>query len=368
MKTRNNSTKINLQILSALLVMVGLGNAQADNGPQHRVPQLRPVALGTSGGNIADRSRRYCCSGTLGALVQDAAGKKYILSNNHVLARGNQAALGEDINQPGMIDQNCSQQGAVADLSSFVRIQFWSGKKRPLNYVDAAIAAIRPADASNPNGYVQADGTILDIGTVSSETVAPSAGLVVAKSGRTTGYTAGVIAAVGVTVNVAYSQTCGGANNLTATFSDQIRIDGAGFSAGGDSGSLIVELAPGGADGRPRAVGLLFAGGATSTFANRIGNVLTGLGVTMVGGTTTTASGVTVGGADFLATAKAAKERHSQALLDTPGVHGHGVGHSPGGQPVIEVYVEDEPAKGRVPSQLDGVPVRVIVTGPIVAF
>src|SRR5262245_17390929 len=85
--------------------------------------QTWPISLGTSGGNINDKTKNYCCSGTLGSLVQDASGKLYILSNNHVLARLNQAALGEDVNQPGMLDQNCKTAGAVADLSSFVPIQ-----------------------------------------------------------------------------------------------------------------------------------------------------------------------------------------------------------------------------------------------------
>jgi hypothetical protein len=94
----------------------------ADNGPNHQVRQTRPIQLGTTGGNINDRSAAFCCSGTLGALVQNAT-TQFILSNNHVLARTNQAAIGEDIIQPGLIDQNpvCNQDvmDAVADLSAF---------------------------------------------------------------------------------------------------------------------------------------------------------------------------------------------------------------------------------------------------------
>ena len=60
-------------------------------------------------------------------------------------------------------------------------------------------------------------------------------------------------------------------------FEDQILISGDGFSAGGDSGSLIVSDGVLMADRCP--VGLLFAGSPTSTIANPIGVVLDRFGV-----------------------------------------------------------------------------------------
>jgi hypothetical protein len=66
--------------------------------------QPRPIPLGTSGGNIRDSSWSFCCGGTLGSLVQDSQEVQYILSNNHVLARGNRGLIGEAIIQPGLID------------------------------------------------------------------------------------------------------------------------------------------------------------------------------------------------------------------------------------------------------------------------
>jgi hypothetical protein len=96
-----------------------------DTGPAHRVDQPFPIQLGTSGGNISDISKGFCYGGTLGSLVQ-GEGKQYILSNNHVLARTNAASIGEDIIQPGLIDQNptCYKDSndTVADLSAFIRI------------------------------------------------------------------------------------------------------------------------------------------------------------------------------------------------------------------------------------------------------
>ncbi|MGH7457200.1 MAG: hypothetical protein ACRENG_37975, partial [bacterium] len=57
---------------------------------------------------------------------------------------------------------------------------------------------------------------------------------------------------------------------------NQIVITKRSFSAGGDSGSLVVDLS-----GNP--VGLLFAGGSNTTIANPIGAVLTEFGVTIIG-------------------------------------------------------------------------------------
>ncbi len=248
----------------------------ADGGAEHQVEQDQ---LGTSGGNINDRSMLWCCSGTLGALVEDGSGNQYILSNNHVLARTNKGGIGDDINQPGQVDQGCGQDGVVADLSDFVSIKFAKGRRTPQNEVDAAIALVR-------DGAVSTDGSILDIGTVSANTDSATVGQAVQKSGRTTGHTVGSVSAVGVTVNIGYSKDCGGAATNVAQFVNQIFITPGSYSAPGDSGSLIVEsgtVDPG--DGLPRAVGLLFAGSNTSTIANPINAVLDSFGVTMVGGT-----------------------------------------------------------------------------------
>src|SRR6266571_9543582 len=69
--------------------------------------QGRTQFFGSSGGNINDISKAFCCSGTLGSLVKDSSNVQYILSNNHVLADADQASPGEDISQPGLIDNNC---------------------------------------------------------------------------------------------------------------------------------------------------------------------------------------------------------------------------------------------------------------------
>jgi len=263
-----------LAAFSLLLVALIKDSLLADAGPQHQVRQSRPIQLGTSGGDINDISSMYCCSGTLGALVEDGS-FQYVLSNNHVLARTNIGTLGEGIIQPGLIDQYCAKNMAdiVANLSDFVAIRFKAKKPIPLNEIDAAIAQVVP-------GAVEPNGAVLDVGLISPETAEAVLGQAVKKSGRTTGLTTGIIQGIDVTVDVAYTRECGMGGIQVARFINQIVIGPAGFCAGGDSGSLIVEDAA----SNPRAIGLLFAGSPTITLANPINAVLSAFGVTMAGG------------------------------------------------------------------------------------
>jgi hypothetical protein len=135
----------------------------------YQVKQTPPVQLGTSGGNVLDRSSAYCCSGTLGALVTKGGGTQYILSNNHVLARSGQGSAGDDISQPGKVDSNCSvaNSNIVADLTDTAGLG--------TSNVDAAIAQVR-------NGMVDPSGAILTIGEPASSTVAPAINMGVAKA------------------------------------------------------------------------------------------------------------------------------------------------------------------------------------------
>ena len=337
--------RLRLLLVAPALLLLATTLASADSGADHQTTQTPPISLGTSGGNINDISKAFCYGGTLGALVSQTDGTQYILSNNHVLARLNRATSGEDIIQPGLIDVSCrgNRANTVADLSAFVTILFKSKRTMPTNTVDAAIALVR-------GGQVQTDGRILDIGTISGVTAQDQVGCAVEKSGRTTGLTTGTITAVDVTVDINYG------NGKFARFTDQFLIGSGSFSAAGDSGSLVVTVPPAG--GTPSAVGLLFAGSSSSTIANPIGSVLSLLGVQMVGSGTGTDCPEP---SPALAAATAAKGRHEQALLHIPDVAGVGVGR--GG--AIEVYLarDNAQSRARIPAQLDGVPVRVVVTG-----
>jgi hypothetical protein len=353
-------------LVSFLLAAVALADTS------HKTYLSRPISLGTSGGNITDISSIYCCTGTLGSLVRDSGGAQYILSNNHVLARTNKAKQGEIIIQPGLADQACVQdQGdAVANLSRFIPISF---RKGTTNKVDAAIAATQ-------TGKVDTNGYILDIGTISSQTVAPAIGMSVKKSGRTTGLTSGQITAINTTVDVTYNKSCG-IGSQKARFENQIVISGSGFSAGGDSGSVIVEDCA----TSPRAVGLLFAGNSTSTIANRITEALSALNVSMVGASTYCTSGTAATG-EFTMTAEYGlpsdpktvaatkiKKKHEHSIMEMPGVLGIGVGLSDvvPGEVVIKVFVSKGRSHGlsqSIPHNLEGVNVEIEETEEFKAF
>src|SRR5215510_9834162 len=153
-------------VATLLLFSSMLTAGLADGGANH---QVRNQHFGVSGGNVNDASRLFCCSGTLGSLVTDGT-TQYILSNNHVLARSDQANAGEDVSQPGLVDTNCTVATIVADFTGAAALG---------SNVDAAVAQLRP-------GTMDATGFIEDIGVPSGTTVNPSVGLGVAKSGRTT--------------------------------------------------------------------------------------------------------------------------------------------------------------------------------------
>jgi hypothetical protein len=192
-------------VSSLVLVLWGTTLGFAGNTAQ----QNPPIKLGTSGSNVKDINASFCCTGTLGSLVKDSSGKLYILSNNHVLALSNAGVSGQAIMQRGYTDTVpvCSKTGTinVANLSKFVKLNFTCGN----NKVDAAIAKVI-------SGQVSANGTILQlqVGTVSATTVAPSIGLKVEKSGRTTGFTKSSIGAINVTATVTGYGACGLGSNF----------------------------------------------------------------------------------------------------------------------------------------------------------
>ena len=78
-------------------------------------------------------------------------------------------------------------------------------------------------------------------------------------------------------MSVQYTASCGGGGKkTTVSFTNQIVITPGTFSAGGDSGSLIVTN-----NASHNPVGLLFAGSSSATIANPIGQVLTRLGAAL---------------------------------------------------------------------------------------
>jgi hypothetical protein len=367
---RPRSFLILLTVL-AFVVAGSLAPSLADNGPNHRVRNQR---FGVSGGNVNDRSTRFCCSGTLGALVTDGS-TNYILSNNHVLGRSDQAVAGEDISQPGLIDVNCNA-GATTIVGDLTAISPFGSN------VDAAIAQLRP-------GTMDASGAIEDIGVPSRSVAAPAVGMSVAKSGRTTGFTTGNITSINTSVNVQYQRGCGGGKKFTVSYTNQIVIGPGSFSAGGDSGSLIVTN-----NSAHNPVGLLYAGSSSATIANRAGEVLTRLSAVIGRSLTFVGSGTaspTILSAESETTpfvrgprgqmkqlpeqaadrALAVLELHRANLMATPGVIGAGVGATAEdeSEPAIVIYVDrTAPGRPQFAQSMDGIAVRIVLTDPFVAF
>ena len=255
-------------------------------GHQSELPA--PIALGSSGGNNSDFDAHGnviadCCSGTLGALVQDSTGRQFLLGNNHVLARSDHAAVGDAIVQPGLIDNNCTPNGEGPGTIPVGVLTAWPPLNAPSTNVDAAIAQVtsRSVDSSGSIlelGVRQSDGTLTSAppGTSSTGGKGENASLQlrVAKSGRTTGLTCASITALDVDVDVDYYHDCAETRPyLTKSFTGQIGLSGDRFSDAGDSGALVVDTA------NAEPVGLFFAGGTDVSgvgqgMANPAGEVL----------------------------------------------------------------------------------------------
>lgn len=348
-------------ILAVAVCLLTIGpSLYADGGANHRVQNNN---YGVSGGNVNDITARFCCSGTLGALVS-ANGVNYILSNNHVLARGDQAAAAEDVSQPGRIDNNCQVPRIVADFTTAPVLG---------SNVDAAVAQLRP-------GTMNTTGAIEDAGIPSSFVEAARVGLAVVKSGRTTGFTNGTISSINTSVNVQYQKNCGQGKKFVVSYTNQVVINSSTFSAGGDSGSLILS------NDNPSCrhpVALLFAGSSTSTIGNPIGEVLTKLGtalggtVSFVGSNCTSAPQPASRSAQIepssisIDRATRAMRTRENDLMSRPGIIGIGVGASDTdpNEASIVVYIDaNSQLTSRIPRQINGVRVKRVFTEPFVAY
>lgn len=194
----------------------------------------------------------------------------------------------------------------------------------------------------------------------------------VAKSGRSTGLTCSTLQAINANVMVDYDSSCGATTKaFTATFSNQVVINGGSFSAGGDSGSLVVT------SDTARPVGLLYAGNTTNTTANPIQDVLkafsNGAGTaTIVGGGDhpVSCSAVSQPHIASLTTSKAPspqeavrvapiRDKYASQLFANSAVRDVNIGSSADNPQEGAVVVTLQGAS-TIPPQLDGVRTRVI--------
>lgn len=283
----------------------------SSNPAAHQARLAVPVQLGSSSGSNVDYDANLgqltdCCGGTLGALLQDASGNQFVLSNNHVFARSDQSLPGETIVQPGLIDNGCTPYGVGPGTTPVATLTGYPALSSPTTNVDAAIARVTPG-LVDPKGSIlefgakQSDGTLAaappGISSTAGKGESAALGMMVAKSGRTTGLTCAAVSAIDVDVVVDYFTDCAETNHsFTKKFTNQIAISGTNFSDAGDSGALVVDTS------NAEPVGLFFAGatdsnGVEHAIASPAADVLASLD-TQVPETGSPASYTFVGGAD----------------------------------------------------------------------
>ena len=371
------------------------------NPAVHQGMLASPAELGSSGGNNNDYDTQGnqvadCCGGTLGSLLTDGNGHNYLLSNNHVLARSDQATAGDMIVQPGLIDNNCTPYGDGPGTTPVGTLTGWLPLSAGTTNADAAIAQVALGTVDTAGnimelGTRQLDGTLAaappGVSSTGGRGENASLGMMVAKSGRTTGLTCASVSAVDLDVKVDYFTDCAETKPyLTKTFTNQMAVSGNQFSDAGDSGSLVVDSS----DAEP--VGLFFAGGTDASgvsqgVANPAPDVLSELSTKLGNG----ANFSFVGGADHgvsclnygdntvavaqartlndaeIGRAQQALGQARQLVNPSAGVLGVGTGKSSDhlGEGAVLVYVDEAMSAASpvsVPSTVDGVRTVVVPT------
>lgn len=184
-------------------------------------------------------------TGTLGGLVEDEHGNRYILTNNHVAANSNRAHVLADVLHPGPADGYGSPIGRLA---RFEPIFF----DYP-NLIDAAL--VRVPENADVEPFEE------------SSTTTARVGWTVQKTGRTTGHTEAKVIGRNAAVNIDFGE------QGVARFEGQIITEH--MLDPGDSGSMLLSTS-----GHPVALG--FAGSDSISIHNPINLVLRTLGVSFV--------------------------------------------------------------------------------------
>jgi hypothetical protein len=226
--------------------VVEVGEIQAGEARDTRPNARResPACGGLSVGHPAGSA------GTLGAAAIDRDAypgmppRYYLLSSNHVLAHANAATLGDPVLQPAPADGGAAPSDVIGHLARYVRLSF-DGEP---NFVDAAVAEV---------AFDAIDRRIHWIGFAREASARVRIGQLLQKTGRSSGYTTGLVQAVNVSLTVEYP-------GKTALFVRQIIA--AKLSMPGDSGSVVLDM-------QTRPVGLLFAASERVSVLNPIGYV-----------------------------------------------------------------------------------------------
>ncbi|MDJ0631008.1 MAG: hypothetical protein QNJ44_22305 [Rhodobacter sp.] len=254
--------------------------------PTVQVFRLRSRPL-RGGSSIAplDTSGQDVGVGTLGVCIMMRDQMPYILSCRHVLMPPG-VQIGARVTQPALTDGGAPQfADVVANVSQAAPVNFTGW-----NRVDAALAQVI-------DGFDVGDRLVHWIGYPSFRPLKKTSGFnsimkPVAKMGRTTEFTVGMVISVSADFEVDWSHVFGNAprTNLVR-FEDQLMIvppmfstPGSAtipFSQQGDSGSLVVDLAS------KRPVGMVMASGSIKrpvnihsyTLANKIEDIYDSFGI-----------------------------------------------------------------------------------------
>lgn len=191
--------------------------------------RYRPRMTLQAGGSIGHYK---ITAGTLGGFVEDDQ-NYFMMSNNHVFANSNQCFGGDAIVQPGPADAGSAAPAIVGNLDKWFPLS-----KIARDGVDVAVATFSDeVEFFNPWDYT-------GIGRIKKTHVTDRMSVTrVIKRGRTTGVRRGTVSAFELDgVQIDY-----GSRNDPAvvTFDNQIEIIGTpasrDFSAGGDSGSFVID-------------------------------------------------------------------------------------------------------------------------------
>ncbi len=222
--------------------------AQFEVDPETRI---RPVPGGVSGGTVG-------ATGTIGGWVWDTTDDTIVmLSNDHVFGH----TAGVDILQPGTADGGSLPADKIGDVKRGI-----ARSSTVPNIVDCAIG--------DPDNSAIYDLRVLEIGPAVYAIDVATEDMLVEKYGQTTRHTYGEV-----------QDTDWEGYVSGRPFDDCLYVDivppSTDWSAGGDSGSLVLSQTPisAGSDIRP-VVGLHFAGGGTHGIECKIQNVFNRLNLT----------------------------------------------------------------------------------------
>ena len=211
--------------------------------------KAKPIESGFSVGHVK------ITAGTVGAIVKKG-NKRFLLSNSHVLADSGKGKPGDKVLYPGPADDGVATSNWIASLTKAV--PFAKGGKL-INEVDAALAEVREENLSEISYRLPKVKQPF-------ATIAPQRDMIVTKRGRTTGLTRGKI----IDTDFRFVLNYDGVGQIG--FTHQVLCER--YTEGGDSGSLVIDVASG------KIVGLHFAGADGGSVFNPIQPVIRALGFT----------------------------------------------------------------------------------------